>query len=299
MKIKLKNTKLVDEYKRPILFFHTSPVGDIKRFYPLSHFGTKKSAEMRAMHYVYQALGIPEPEFLPDVLPENIRKRFSKLKGAPQLFTYPVHLYSKSILKTPDLTKHNLEQFYRWFTRQYAPKSRFLTSAERLEGDGVGETKTTYKKALAEFIFVDPFLQSKEDLEKELAADTLYSSVIKKETPESFPSFLISAKENLKKIPFDLAEKVAFGRMIRFLEGEGYDTLSYKNTHEDINQTTYIVLRPEQVFKQNAFDEEHVIQPNDALLLAQIEKNFFRKKQILSPSERIDQVLCLKKQKIR
>ena len=304
MKIKLKNTKLVDEYKRPILFFHTSPVKGIERFYPLSHFGTKKSAEMRAMHYIYQALGVPEPEFLPDELPQNIREQFSKLKGAPQLFTYPVHLYSKSILKTPDLVKHSLEQFYHWFTKQYAPKSRFLTSAERLEGDGVGETKTTYKKALAEFIFIDPFLQSKEDLEKELAADTLYSSSTcssstKNKTLESFPSFLISAKENLKKIPFDLAEKVALGRMIRFLEGEGYDTLSYKNTHEDINQTTYIVLRPEQVFKQNAFNEEHVIQPNDALLLTQIEKNFFKKKQILSPSERINQVLCLKKQKIR
>ena len=299
MKIKLKNTKLVDEYKRPVLFFHTSPVGNIERFYPLSHFGTKKSAQMRGMHYIYQALGIPEPEILPDELPKNIREQFSKLKGAPQLFTYPVHLYSKNALKIPDLTKHSLEQFYHWFARQYAPKSRFLTSAERLEGDGVGETKTAYKKALTEFIFVDPFLQSKENLEKELMADTLYSFPPEKDTPSDIPYFLIGAKENLKKISFDLAEKVAFGRMIRFLEGEGYDAFSYKNDYEDVNQKTYIIFRPEQIFKQNPSDEEHVFQQNNPILLSQIEKNFFKKKQILSPSERVDYILSLKKQKIR
>ena len=106
MKIKLKNTKLVDEHKRPVVFYHTSPVENIERFLPLSHFGTKKAADMRGMHFVYQTLGISEPATLPDKLPDSIYKQFSKLENAPQLFTYPVFLYSKSALKIPDFGKH-------------------------------------------------------------------------------------------------------------------------------------------------------------------------------------------------
>ena len=174
MKIKLKNTKLVDEYKRPILFFHTSPVEKIERFLPLSHFGTKRAAEMRSMHFVYQTLGIIEPAQLPDELPENILKQFSKLENGPKFFTYPVHLYSKSALKIPDLGKHSLYQWQKWFENKYAPKAKFLTGKERLEGDGVGETKTSYKKALTEFIFIDPFTKTEEDLKKELEADSLF-----------------------------------------------------------------------------------------------------------------------------
>lgn len=299
MKIKLKNTKLVDEYKEPILFFHTSPVKNIERFYPLSHFGSKKSAQMRGMHYVYQAIGIPEPENLPDELPKNIREQFLKLENAPQLFTYPVYLYSKSILKMPDLIKHSLEQFYNWFTSQYVPKSKFLTGKERLEGDTIGETKTTYKKALAEFIFIDPFHQSKENLEKELAADSLYPPITGKKPSITFPYFLISAKENLEKIPFELAEKVAFSRMIRFFEGEGYDTFSYKNTHEDVNQTTYIAFRPEQVFHQKLSEAEHCFPAPNFTLLEEIEKKFFEKHQILSPSQRIKNHQLTLQQKIK
>lgn len=300
MKIKLKNTKLIDEYKRIILFFHTSPVGDIKRFYPLSHFGTRKSAKMRGMHYVYQTLGIPEPENLPDDLPQNIKIQFSKIKDAPQLFTYPVYLYSKSVLKMPDLIVHSLEQFYKWFTQEYAPKSKFLTTKELLEGDGVGKTKTAYKKALAEFIFIDPFLQSKESLEKELLADSLYSLPPKKEEQsKGIPYFLKQARENIKKIPFNLAEKVAFGRMIRFFENEGYDAFSYKNSHEDVNQTTYIIFRPEQIFFQNLNESEHLIPEKNQAILEEIEKLFFEKRSILSPSQRIKNYQLSLQQKIK
>ena len=264
MKIKLKNTKLVDEHKRPVVFYHTSPVENIERFLPLSHFGTKKAADMRGMHFVYQTLGISEPATLPDKLPDSIYKQFSKLENAPQLFTYPVFLYSKSALKIPDFGKHSLTQYKTWFQDKYAPKSKFLTGKERLEGDGVGESKTTYKKALTEFIFVDPFHQAKEDLEKELATDTLFSQ----------------AKDRA-----DLAEKVALGRMIRFLEGEGYDSFSYKNDYEDKNQLSYIIFRPEQVFIGP--EEEHLLPPKNAPLLNKIENQFFKRKGILSPTERI------------
>lgn len=266
MKIKLKNTKLIDEYKRPILFFHTSPVENIERFLPLSHFGTKKAADMRSMHFIYQALGIREPEVLPAELPKNVLTQFSELKNAPKLFTYPVYLYSKSALKIPDLGKHSLEQYKNWFKEKYTPKAKFLTGKERLEGDGVGETKTTYKKALTEFIFDDPFRQSKENLEKELSADSLFT----------FPKSIS-----------ELASKAALGRMIRFLEGEGYDSFVYKNDYEDKNQASYILFRPEQIFKQNSSDTEHTLPPKNAILLAQIERRFFGKLGICSPLERI------------
>ena len=265
MKIKLKNTKLADEYKRPILFFHTSPVGKIDRFFPLSHFGTRKSAQMRGMHYVYQALGIPEPAVLPDELPENIRVRFSKLENAPKLFTHTFYLYSKFALKIPDFGKHDLELYKSWFSREYAPKAKFLTGRECLEGDGVGETKTAYKKALKEFIFIDPFKQSKENLEKELSADSLFLGT---------------------NSPFELAEKVAFGRLIRFLEGEGYDAFVYKNDYEDKGKESYIIFRSEQVFSPK--EEEHIIPEPDWSLLTEIEKQFFQKHDMLYPRERVN-----------
>lgn len=281
MKIKLKNTKLVDEYKRPILFFHTSPEEGIEHFLPLSHFGTKRAADMRGMHFVYHALGIPEPAQLPDGLPENVREQFSKLETPPQLFTYSVYLYVKSALKVPDFGKHDLKQYQTWFRDNYAPKSLFLSGKERLEGDGIGETKTAYKKALTDFIFVDPFTKTKEDLEKELKADSLYK------TPKN---------------PDELAEKVALGRMIRFLEGEGYNAFIYKNDYEDKNKESYIIFRPEQVFHQNLNESEHLISPQNTSVLEKAEKEFFEKRQILSPSQRIkrhQETLQQKIQKVR
>ncbi len=274
MKIKLKNTKLMDEYKRPILFFHTSPVEKIERFLPLSHFGTKRAADMRSIHFIYKILGIPEPTVLSDKIPDNIQKKISKLENAPELFTYPVYLYSKSAIKIPDFGRHALFQYQKWFRDKYAPKAKFLTGKERLEGDGVGETKTAYKKALTEFIFVDPFIENEENLKKELSADSLFSP-----TADA------------------LAEKVALGRMIRFLEGEGYDSFIYKNDYEDKGKESYIIFRPEQVFMST--ETEHILPNQNTAFLIQQEKKFFKKKGILSPSERIANLLCLKQSKMR
>ena len=87
--------------------------------------------------------------------------------------------------------------------------------------------------------------------------------------------------------------------LIRFLEGEGYDSFSYKNIYEDIGKTAYIIFRPEQIFKQNSSEKEHIMPARNSLLLAQKENQFFKKKQILSPLERINQVLRSRKQKMR
>lgn len=263
MKIKLKNTRLVDEYKRPVLFFHTSPVDSIENFLPLSHFGTKNAAEMRAQHFMYQALGIPEPAQLQKDFPSRLKKRLTKSEQVPQLFTYPVYLYSKSALKIPDLGQHDIIQYKTWFRDKYAPKSLFLTGKERLEGDGVGETKTKYKKALTEFIFEAPFKQKQEELEKELSADSLFENHV------------------------ETAKKVAFQRMIHFLEGEGYDAFSYNNDYEDKNKTSFIIFRPEQVFHQDSAETEHLLPTKDLDLLEKIEKDFFEKYQTLSPRQRI------------
>ena len=80
-------------------------------------------------------------DFLPNELPESIAKQFSKLEKVPELFTYPVHLYSKSALRIPDLSQHSLEQYYNGFSKSYKPTSKFLSGKERLEGDITGEEK--------------------------------------------------------------------------------------------------------------------------------------------------------------
>ena len=163
MKIRLKNTKLVDKNKNLIPFFHVSPYEKIDHFFPLSHFGSKMASDMRSMHFVYQTLGLREPAVLPKQLPVALLKKYTQRTDAPKLTTYPVYLAVKSTLKIPDLTHHSLEGYYRWFSHQYAPKSMFLTGRERCEGDVVGSARIKYKAILSDFIFRDPFTRSEQD----------------------------------------------------------------------------------------------------------------------------------------
>lgn len=303
MKIRLKSTKLVDENKKPIMFFHTTPCEKIEHFLPLSHFGTKKAADMRSMHFVYQALGIPEPEVLPKDIPFHFLKKLSQQKNVPHLQTHSVYLAIKSPVCIPDLNHHSLEQYYHWFFRQYVPKSHYLSGSERCEGDVVGAARIKYKSVLSDFIFRDPFTQSKENLEKELSAESFYSIPTKLSIQKSVPSFLFPVISKIDRNLYSLSEKVALQRMMRYLEGEGHDGFVYKNEYEDKGKNSYIIFRPEQVFDQFESNTEHVI-PEKTIeqksFLYDVEVKFFANHQMLSPNQRIQRHLKnLKKNKER
>jgi hypothetical protein len=290
MKIKLKNTKLQDENKRPIIFYHATPCKEkIESFLPLSHFGTKTASQMRSMHFIYKALGLPEPAVLPKEMPKAFQRR-----KIPDITTYQVYLSMKSPLKMSDFGQHSLVQFYTWFSMGYKPKPVFLTGAERCEGDVVGPAKIKYKKHISDFIFVDPFTKSKKDLKKELLAERLYDTKYSRCAPKYIPSFLFPVHSQINRDYFSLAEKVAFQRMIRFLEGEGYDGFVYQNDHEDSGNNSYIIFRPQQVFDPVTSEEVHIVEPVNKGLLQKIENDFFESKGILSPIQRIQKYHQLK-----
>lgn len=302
MKIKLKDTKLVDENKRPITFFHVTPCEKIDRFFPLSHFGTQTAARMRSMHFVYKALGLPEPTVLPDQLSSELLQKYEQQKDAPRLSTYAVHLKMKSPIRISDLSHHSLEQYYRWFSNWYQPKSQYLTGEERCEGDVVGPERIKYKKVLTDFIFRDPFVQSEQDLKKELLSESFYPIPEKLEAPQQIPAFLFPVASRMDKRLYLLAEKVAFQRMIRYLEGEGYDGFVYQNEYEDKGQNSYIIFRPEQVFDLSEKTGEHLIlekTPKQKAFLRDVELQFFGTHKMLSPFQRIQNHLQQKLQKRR
>lgn len=283
MKINLKNTKLQDENKRPIIFYHATPCKEkIESFLPLSHFGTKTASQMRSMHFAYEAYDIDEPACPPQKLPD-----FFQGKKIPPITTYAVNLCIKNPLNIPDLTKHSLEQYYNWFSRSYSPKSKFLTGSERCEGDVVGPAKIKYKKHISDFIFVDPFTKSKKDLQKELLAESLYDTTYSRCVPKYIPSFLFPVRSQINRDYFSLAEKVAVQRMIRFLEGEGYDGFFYQNEYEDKGQNSYIIFRPQQVFDVQSKETEHAVLVPDKGFLEKTEMDFFVSKGVESPCQRI------------
>lgn len=294
MKIKLKSTKLVDENKNPITFFHTTPCGKIKHFFPLSHFGTREAAQMRSMHFIYDALGMTEPVSHPDKIPPRLLEKLLQQKSIPNLQTYSVHLAIKSPLRMPDIIHHSLEHYYRWFSHQYAPKSQYLEGRERCEGDVVGPARIKYKDVVSDFIFLDPFTRSEAELKKELLAESFYTIPEKLEAPKYIPSFLSSVRLKMDKRLYFLAENVAFQRMMRYLEGEGYDGISYQNAHEDVGQKSYIIFRPEQVFFPSEELKEHTVPektPSQKAFLQDVEIKFFETHGTPSPSQRIQKHL--------
>ncbi|MBQ4472432.1 MAG: hypothetical protein II942_04240, partial [Alphaproteobacteria bacterium] len=248
MKIKLKNTKLVDADKNPVMFFHATPCDKIKSFLPLSHFGTSKAANMRAAHFVYKALGMKEPNFYPENVPDSLVKKLAQQTNIPPLRVFPVYLAMKSPVEMPDLTLHGLAQYYQWFSRKYVPKTKYLTKNEWCEGTVVGQAQIKYKKLVSDFIFLDPFTRSEGDLKKELSAESFFLIPTKTEIPDHIPAFLLPVLPKVDKRLYSLAEKVAFQRMMRYLEGEGHDGFVYQNECEDEGQKSYIIFRPEQVF---------------------------------------------------
>ena len=85
----------------------------------------------------------------------------------------------------------------------------------------------------------------------------------------------------------ELIKNVSLQRMIRYLETEGYDGFVYKNDCEDIGQRSYIIFRPEQVFKQGETEHElPSIGKENQAFLNKTEDDFFETKGILSPYKR-------------
>ena len=289
--INIERTKLLGKNGRPLPVFHTTKVpGGIKKYYPLSHFGTARAAKMRAANFIFQALKMPNPAPLPEVVsPELVKKLGSNL---PPLSTQKVFLYMQHPRKMPDLIEHTLPHYRNWFLCKYELKRRYLSSQELKAVDTLGTENTKYKKLLTQFIFIDPFTHTGDDLARELSCERLFNpkewAVHDKNV--KYPSFLHPVLDRAKQVPFALAEHVVWQRMIRFMEGEGYDGFKYMNDYEDMGETSYIIYRPEQVFNALMPEKIHEIpqisEKERDFLLGQ-EQRFFSLYNIASPTERI------------
>ena len=291
MKTGIDRTRILDEAGRPLALYHATPVeGGIKRYRPLSHFGTARAAKMRAAHFVFQALKMPNPAPVPEVPDAQlVTQAGDKL---PHLSTQKVYLYMKHPLEMKDLISHNLAQWQYWFSRWYEIKKRFLSVGELREMDALGEDQMNYKRLITHFIFSDPFAQSRDNLIKELSCETLYdvSDVLKNVQHENYPSYLRHLGEKSRQVPFHLAEAVAFQRMIRFFEGEGYDGFKYRNEYEDMGEYSWMNMRSEQVYNplsDHAITPVPSLSPEQQAFLLHQERCFFEPYGILSPTERI------------
>ena len=293
MKIRLKSTKLVDENKNPVIFFHSTPCEKIDFFLPLSHFGTQKAAQMRSIHFIYKTLGIPET-LVPEELPRHLTQKLTQLQNAPKLKTFSVYLAIKSPLRMPDIVHHSVEHYYRWFSGQYVPKFQYLTRQEKCESDVVGAAKIKYKKIVSDFLFLDPFTRTEDELKKELSAESFYAIPTNLEIPKYVPAFLRPVLPKMDRKLYFLAEKVSLQRMMRFFEMEGYDGFVYQNECEDKGQKSYIIFRPEQVFFPSEKLKEHLVPEKTSdqqTFLESIESKFFEANGTLSPSRRVQNYL--------
>ena len=287
----IKNTKLVDQNGRPMPLFHATPFpGGISRYRPLSHFGTARAASMRAAGFVYEALGLPNPAPMPEVPDDEIILRAGN--KLPTLSTQKLYLYMRHPLEMMDLINHSMAQWQYWFSRRYDLKRRYLSSVELSELDALGSSSMNYKRLVTQFIFMDPFTLSQGELMQELASENLYDPFDWQDDKRKvdYPAYLRPVAERARKVPFRLAERVVFQRMIRFLEGEGYDGFKYRNQYEDMGNFSFMNMRPESVFNALRDVDTHIVPalpPKQQAYLWQQEQRFFGEYDLLSPTDRI------------
>lgn len=283
--VNINQTKLKNN-GRLINLYHMTPAGGFKYYHPLSHFGTSKAANMRGLHYLCSAnkeVKIGNVESM-----EEIYKLLSTSPDTPSLSMQKVHLYMKHPITVEDWGDHRgIAGWKNWFSHDYEPKAIYLNHSEFMEQCDASEQHkrynvaltTRYKKLLTQFIFVEPFKTlTPEEVKQELNAENLFKPKDEQTDRES----------------------LAMQRLIRFLEGEGYDGFRYVNDHEDRGSTSYIIFRPWQVFNALVPETKHELpkltEKQSAFLLTQEQKFFHPSENAmdtasvdkgLSPSERI------------
>lgn len=300
-KIRIDKTKVADAGGRPLTLYHVTdnPRG-IGEYFPLSHFGTQRAAEIHAKGLMEKAAGKTLSLSVPDPRRPVDFRAYAWYPAMPPLSMQKVRLYMRRPLAVPDLSLHGVAQWREWFLRAYAPKRQFLSRDELHEAWGLKPHETRYKKTLAAFIFDDSADQRNPAAScAELRAGRIFS-------PDQI-DLIRSEEENPNSSPTkrrrmaSLSEAVAHQRLIRFLAGEGYDGFSYRNLYEDKGSTSYMIMYPAQVFNWLENDAEHAVPAPcifDKRMLEDAEKKFFQARGQIGPSERlIRHALLLKSHK--
>lgn len=285
MKIRLDRTKIVGADGKPLALHHVTdrPQG-VDAYLPLSHFGTEKAAAIHARGLLEKAAGRPLPLEAPDPRKPVDFRAYMHEPNLPPLSQQKVFLHIRSPLAVPDLSLHSVAQWKRWFENIYVPKKRFLSRDELHEAWALKPHETRYKKALAAFIFDDPAVGRPDEREAELAAGKIFTPgqiAAIRGRPDAAPS---------GRGRLSASDALTYQRLIRFLTGEGYDGFSYRNAYEDKGSTSYMIMRPAQVFQALDDAAEHSVpQPGafDGQLLAEIEKRFFDAAGQAGPTARI------------
>ena len=261
--LNLSDTIIKGEDGNPLPLFHgTKAEGGIEEYFPLSHFGTAKAANIIVDYYIDVALrqakkhrqnGIPKPEDIPCIPPVSMQK---------------VYLHMKNPLRMPDIGHHtDWEEWDYFFNDEYVPKSKTMKGLSRRE-------IFTH----SDFIFRNPGHIPIGEVHNELCLGKLFS-----EKQMSDYQQMLSQKGKERYVPvvsnYLYRDLLKTQRLIRFFEQDGYDGIVYYNEHEDVGSSSYIIFRKEQVFQAFSTEREHICTvPNrlETEILNKKQKDFVR-----------------------
>ncbi|MGM0422522.1 MAG: hypothetical protein ACQEQL_05420 [Pseudomonadota bacterium] len=222
------NSVITDDAGAPLVVFHgTSTIFDPHDIYPLSHFGSAKSA-----HYRIRDVGSP--------------------------VLYPVLLRMENPLHIPDLTVHSKGAYYRllsmqleWGAERNIPK-RILSSetVKHCFADKDYHHRAERANRNLFYHLAGNFMPNarKEDIEAEAYRQTREKE---KMLEELEASDILHPDQKIE-------ENLWIDRMVRALENAGYDGFIYENRVEDRGSTSYIPFRASQVRSLYASDQINV-----------------------------------------
>ncbi len=284
---------IVDSDGKPVTFYHGTNA-EFEVFRPLSHFGTKKAAEMilQKRGNLITSYSLPEQKSSKQFILDDLNGKIPHKTGIPRLI--PVYLKIKNPIVLPDLGGHTLGSYKRMIFNLLLARQLGIDSVLKHSFRFARAHKLAYKDVfyslcrranfmpLYRFMFEDPFNRPYADVKKELSMENLYRVVQEDE-------------DGLKAEEINRAH-LAGQRMIRFFEAQGFDGIRYTNKFEDIGNESYIIFRPEQVVRLNRDREvspvKHEMSADEAVLKKiQYETLHHLSDQPLSDSEIFQQMI--------
>ncbi len=216
----------------PLLLYHGT-CATFDAFRPLSHFGTRRAAEL-ILKYGHGKIKHNQLTLTPK---NNIDFFGKQPTGNPRLI--PVHLKISHPLPLPDML-HTLSGyahavFCTALARQLGISSFSEATYQLAKEKNISSTEAFTSLCRQadfmpdyRFIFNDPLTCPTEQVKRELFLGNLY-----------------------RLTPFEQEnrEHLIVQRLIRYWERQGYDGICYFNDTEDIGSRSYIAFRPEQVIR--------------------------------------------------
>ena len=208
---------------------------------PLDHFGSFRAARERL-------------DALERAINEKRLENFERLGVDLSQISYqikPILLKVKNPFRIPEMGNHELKDYKRLMLHVLLMNEKGREAVSQLyEGSNFSESfalKLSGEALPKEFsyIFDEPFKMPMDEVKKELLLGGLY------DFEEVNPNLV----NNINR------EHLAYQRMIRYFERQGYDGFVYKNGWEDTGIDSYICFRPNSVVEPLKASKKELILP--------------------------------------